>query len=168
MTKVRISLLPHSPLPHLNAWPRPSLTRSGRATQIRSLPLWPTSRYRLETGATSNSRPLQTTREISNMIHVIATIELVEGERDAFLKEFRAVVPKVRAEAGCLEYGPTVDTVSGIAAQAAPRPNVVTVVEKWNDLASLQAHLVAPHMQEYRPRVKHLVRSTTLQVLEPA
>jgi quinol monooxygenase YgiN len=102
------------------------------------------------------------------MIHVIATIELAEGQREAFLREFRALVPKVHAEAGCLEYGPTVDVISGIGAQIAQRPDVVTVVEKWRDLASLQAHLVAPHMQEYRPRVKHLVRSTTLQVLEPA
>jgi quinol monooxygenase YgiN len=102
------------------------------------------------------------------MIHVIATIELAQGQRDAFLKEFRALVPKVRAEAGCLEYGPAVDVVSGITAQAPARPHVVTVVEKWNDLPSLQAHLVAPHMQEYRPRVKDLVRSTTLRVLEPA
>ena len=102
------------------------------------------------------------------MIHVIATIELTDGGREAFLKEFRALVPKVRTETGCLEYGPTVDAVSGIAAQGTPRPNVVTVVEKWSDLASLKAHLVAPHMQEYRPRVKHLVRSTALQILEPA
>jgi quinol monooxygenase YgiN len=101
------------------------------------------------------------------MIHVIATIELANGQRDAFLKEFRALVPKVRAEAGCLEYGPAVDVVSGIAAQGPARPHVVTVVEKWKDLASLQAHLVAPHMQEYRPRVKDLVRTTTLQILEP-
>ena len=102
------------------------------------------------------------------MIHVIATIELGEGQRAAFLNEFRALVPKVRAEAGCLEYGPTVDVASGIAAQGAPRGNVVTVVEKWSDLAALKAHLVAPHMEEYRPRVKPLVRSTTLQILEPA
>jgi quinol monooxygenase YgiN len=102
------------------------------------------------------------------MIHVIATIELVEGARDAFLNEFRALVPKVRAEAGCLEYGPTVDVASGLAAQQTPRANVVTVVEKWSDLAALKAHLVAPHMEAYRPRVKPLVRSTTLQVLEPA
>lgn len=102
------------------------------------------------------------------MLHVIATIELVEGKRDAFLKEFREIVPSVRAEAGCLEYGPTVDVASGIAAQGAPRPNVVTVVEKWSDLAALKAHLVAPHMEAYRPKVKHLVRSTTLQVVEPA
>jgi quinol monooxygenase YgiN len=102
------------------------------------------------------------------MIHVIATIELVEGQRDAFLKEFRALVPQVRAENGCLEYGPAVDVASGISALGPPRANVVTVIEKWNDLAALKAHLVAPHMEAYRPRVKHLVRSTTLQVLEPA
>jgi len=101
------------------------------------------------------------------MIHVIATIELVEGQREAFLKEFRALVPKVRAEKGCLEYGPAVDVASGIAAQSPPRGDVVTVVEKWSDLAALKAHLVAPHMEDYRPRVKNLVRSTTLQVLEP-
>ena len=102
------------------------------------------------------------------MIHVIATIELVEGGRDAFLNAFRALVPQVRAEAGCLEYGPTIDAASGIAAQGNPRQTVVTVVEKWSDLAALKAHLVAPHMEAYRPKVKHLVRSTTLQILEPA
>ncbi len=101
------------------------------------------------------------------MIHVIATIELVEGQRAAFLKEFQALVPAVRAEAGCLEYGPTIDVASGMAAQGSPRENVVTVVEKWSDLAALRAHSVAPHMEAYRPRVKHLVRSTKLQVLEP-
>jgi len=102
------------------------------------------------------------------MIHVIATIELVGGQRDSFLNIFRALVPKVRGEAGCLEYGPTVDVATGIAAQGPLRANVVTVVEKWTDLAALKAHLVAPHMEDYRPKVKHLVRSVTLQVLEPA
>ena len=102
------------------------------------------------------------------MIHVIATIDLVEGTREPFLEEFRKIVPLVRAEAGCLEYGPTIDLPSGLAAQGAVRENVVTVVEKWADLASLKAHIVAPHMQEYRPRVRDFVKSTELQVLAPA
>jgi quinol monooxygenase YgiN len=102
------------------------------------------------------------------MIHVIATIELHPGARDAFLGEFRKIVPAVRAEAGCLEYGPTVDATTDIAAQPPRRENVVTVVEKWADLPALKAHLVAPHMLEYRPRVKDLVRGVTLQILEPA
>lgn len=102
------------------------------------------------------------------MIHVIATIELAAGQRSAFLAEFHKLVPLVHAEAGCVEYGSTIDVASGIGAQIALRDNVVTVVEKWADLPALKAHLTAPHMQDYRARVKDLVKSTTLQILEPA
>jgi quinol monooxygenase YgiN len=102
------------------------------------------------------------------MIHVIATIELIEGKRQAFLAEFRQVVPLVRAEAGCLEYGPTIDVATDIAAQVPPRDNVVTVVEKWQSLQALQAHLAAPHMAAYRGRVKDFVSSVKLYVLQPA
>jgi quinol monooxygenase YgiN len=102
------------------------------------------------------------------MIHVIATIELAPNKREAFLAEFRKLVPLVRAEAGCIEYGPTTDAVTDIAAQVPPRENVVTVVEKWESLAALKAHLAAPHMAEYRGRVKDLVAGVKLHVLQPA
>jgi quinol monooxygenase YgiN len=102
------------------------------------------------------------------MIHVLATVELASGQRETFLTEFRRVMPLVRAEDGCLEYGATVDLPTGIAAQGPVRPDVVVIVERWRDLAALQAHLVAPHMTEYRVRVKPLVVRTQLQVLEPA
>ncbi|HXG13067.1 MAG TPA: putative quinol monooxygenase [Gemmataceae bacterium] len=101
------------------------------------------------------------------MIHVIATIELAEGKREAFLEEFRKIVPLVRAEAGCLEYGAAVDLPTGLAVQAPPRENVVVVVEKWESVEALKAHLQAPHMQAYRPRVKDFVVSTRLQILQP-
>jgi len=101
------------------------------------------------------------------MIHVIATVELHEGKRDAFLAEFRKLVPLVRTEDGCLEYGPAVDIVTGVAAQGAVRDHVVTVVEKWENLESLKKHLQAPHMIAYRPKVKDFVRATKLQVLAP-
>ncbi len=101
------------------------------------------------------------------MIHVIATIELNPGTRDAFLAEFRKLVPQVRAEAGCLEYGPAVDVASGAAAQPRVRENVVVVVEKWTDLAALDAHSKAPHMDAYRPKVKAFVKTVTLHVLTP-
>lgn len=102
------------------------------------------------------------------MIHVIATIELQPGRLDDFLAEFRKLVPLVLAEEGCLEYGPTVDVATGLAAQQPVRADAVTVVEKWESLGHLKAHLVAPHMEEYRPKVKSMVVSTTLLVLEPA
>lgn len=102
------------------------------------------------------------------MIHVIATIELNPGTRDAFLAEFHKLVPQVHAEAGCIEYGPAIDVASGAAAQPPVRENVVIVVEKWADLAALQAHSKAPHMDAYRPRVKDFVKTVTLHVLQPA
>jgi quinol monooxygenase YgiN len=102
------------------------------------------------------------------MIHVIATIELWGGKREAFLAEFRRVVPLVRAEPGCLDYGSAVDIPTDIEVQVPPRENVVTVVERWESLDALRAHLAAPHMQEYRGRVKDLVAGIQLQVLQPA
>src|SRR5262245_51949766 len=102
------------------------------------------------------------------MIHVIATIEVQPGRREEFLAEFRRIVPSVRAEEGCLEYGPTVDALTSIASQPPMRENVVVVVEKWDSLAALQQHMVAPHMQDYRVRVKNLVVKVELRILEPA
>lgn len=102
------------------------------------------------------------------MIHVIATIEITPGRRADFLAEFHKVVPLVQQEEGCLEYGPTIDVPTDIAAQPAPRADVVTVVEKWESLAALEAHLQAPHMNEYRGRVKDLVKGSVIHVLEPA
>ncbi|MCA9267396.1 MAG: antibiotic biosynthesis monooxygenase, partial [Planctomycetales bacterium] len=80
------------------------------------------------------------------MIHVIAAITVQPGRRDDFLAEFHKIVADVRAEEGCLDYGPTVDFPTNIPAQPAERPDVVTVVEKWESLDHLEAHLIAPHM----------------------
>jgi quinol monooxygenase YgiN len=101
------------------------------------------------------------------MIFVIATIEVRPGTREAFLAEFRKNVPNVLAERGCLEYGPTVDVKTDIKAQMPLRENVVTIVERWESLPALQAHIAAPHMATYRERVKDYVAGVTLQVLEP-
>lgn len=102
------------------------------------------------------------------MIHVIATVELHPGKRDAFLAEFARVVPDVHAEAGCLEYGAAIDVASGLGPQLPLRPDVVTIVEKWETLEALKAHAVAPHMGAYRSRVKDFIVKMTLQVLQPA
>ena len=102
------------------------------------------------------------------MIHVIATIQLNAGCRDEFIEHFRALVPAVLAEDGCLDYGPTVDVATTIGAQGPMRDDVVTVVERWESTEALADHLIAPHMNEYRTKVKDLVAGMTLQVLEPA
>jgi quinol monooxygenase YgiN len=103
-----------------------------------------------------------------SMIFVIATVEVAEGKRSAFLEEFHKVVPHVHTEAGCIEYGPTIDITSGIEVQEPLRDNVVTIMEKWENHDSLMAHLTAPHMKTYRANVKNLVVGMKINVLQPA
>lgn len=101
------------------------------------------------------------------MIHVIATVELNPGTRDKFLTEFRKLIPDVKAEVGCIEYGPAVDAETDIPIQFKIGPDKVTIIEKWEDAAALKAHGVAPHMQAYRARVKGFVRGMELRILAP-
>jgi quinol monooxygenase YgiN len=102
------------------------------------------------------------------MIHVIATIEVQPGTREEFLTHMTWVTPLVQEEEGCIEYNAAIDTPTTIPVQVPSRPEVVIVIEKWVDVAALQAHLHAPHMAEYRTRVKDYVVKVSLQVLEPA
>jgi quinol monooxygenase YgiN len=102
------------------------------------------------------------------MIHVIATIKLKNGTRAAFLEHLMANVPAVLAEQGCHGYTPAIDVDSGLAAQGPLRDDTVVIVEAWSDLACLNAHLVAPHMTTYREKVKDMVDSVGLQVLQSA
>ena len=104
----------------------------------------------------------------TSMIHVIATIDLNPGARDAFLNEFRKLVPDVHAEEGCIAYGPAIDALTEIPTQAKVGPDKVVIVEKWESLAHLKAHSGAPHMQAYRARVKAYVKGMELRVLTPA
>ncbi len=102
------------------------------------------------------------------MICVIAAIEVAEGRREEFLNIFRKLVPTVRAEAGCLEYGPLVDFFSGIPGQQPVRPNTVVVVEKWQSPAALEAHLATEHMQKFFAATEGLRTGLALEILQPA
>jgi quinol monooxygenase YgiN len=102
------------------------------------------------------------------VIHVIATIRLAPGTRAAYLEEYRKLTPLVRAEAGCVEYGAAVDEPTGIAVQELAGEDAVIVVEKWEGVDALRAHLAAPHMADYRAKVKDYVKGVTLRVLRPA
>lgn len=100
------------------------------------------------------------------MIHVVATITCKPGQMENFLAEFRKIIPLVHREKGCVDYVPTVDAASNSAMQSPCRPDTITIVERWATLPDLEAHLVAPHMVEYRPKVKPFIESITLQVLQ--
>ena len=99
------------------------------------------------------------------MISVIATISLKPGTRADFLKVFNANVPAVLAENGCAEYFPAIDVDAKLDAQSKDE-NAVVVIEKWESLDALHAHLQAPHMVEFREKAGEMIQGISLKVLE--
>ena len=101
------------------------------------------------------------------MIHVIAVITAKPGKREDILQHFRANVPAVRAEKGCIEYGAAVDTDGMGSFQTKFGPDTFVVIEKWESLAALQAHAAAPHMLAYGAKTKDMTAARMIHVLEP-
>ena len=101
------------------------------------------------------------------MINVIASIHIKEGRLSEFIEIFKSNIPNVLEEKGCIEYVPTVDVPTGLPPQELNN-NVVTIIEKWDSLEDLKAHLLAPHMLAYKENVKDLVDKLSLKVLGEA
>ena len=102
------------------------------------------------------------------MIHVVAIITAKPGQRETILEHFRANVPAVHAEDGCIEYGPAIDTEGVGALQTPFGPDSFVVLEKWESLDHLKAHGASAHMKAYAAKTKELIASRVIHVLSPA
>ena len=102
------------------------------------------------------------------MIHVIAIITAKPGQRENILQAFRANIPAVRAEDGCIDYGPATDAEGLGSWQTRFGDDTFVVIEKWRDKDALKAHSTAPHMAAYAAKVKELIASRVIHVLSPA
>jgi quinol monooxygenase YgiN len=102
------------------------------------------------------------------VIHVIAVITAKPGQRDSILAAFRANVPNVLAEQGCVEYGAAVDAENALPVQTRYGPDTFVVVEKWESMDALKAHAAAPHMAAYAAKTKELIASRVIHILDPA
>jgi quinol monooxygenase YgiN len=72
-------------------------------------------------------------------VSLLVLIETQPGKSAEQLKAFEQLAPKVRAEAGCLEY--QLHRVSG-------REEQFVLTETWESEAALGAHDIAAHMVE--------------------
>lgn len=100
-------------------------------------------------------------------VHVIAVITTKPGKREEVLNLFRANVPAVLAEDGCIEYGATVDCAdAGFAAKYGD--DTFVVIEKWASLDALAAHAASPHMKEYGAKTKDLLADRVIHVMSDA
>ncbi len=99
------------------------------------------------------------------MINVIASIYVKDGQLDKFIEIFKSNIPAVLGEKGCIEYIPTVDMPTELPPQELNK-NVVTVIEKWESIEDLMAHLSSEHMLEYKEKTNDLVDSLAIKVLK--
>ena len=102
------------------------------------------------------------------MIHVIAVITTKPGNRETVLQAFRANVPAVRAEKGCIEYGAAADAENALAFQTRYGPDTFVVIEKWESMDALKAHAAAPHMAAYAAKTRDMIASRAIHILSPA
>src|SRR5260370_40299275 len=102
------------------------------------------------------------------MIHILAISPAQSGMREAILKEFRATMPAVHAEKGCIEYAPAVDAEGIGSFQTKFGPDTFVVIEKWESPEALRAHATSPHMATYAAKTRELIASRVIHVLQPA
>ena len=96
------------------------------------------------------------------MIHVLATVTAKPGMRDRILEAFRANMPAVHAEEGCIEYGPAIDLDDAGPIQTKLGPDTFVVIEKWSSLDTLKAHAASPHMAAYGARTRDMIASRVI------
>ncbi len=99
---------------------------------------------------------------------MLAIVTAHPGQRQALLAEFRANMPNVQAEPGCIEYRPAIDAEGFGDLAASLGPDTFVVIEKWESAEALRAHAAAPHMAAYAARSKALIARRVIHVLADA
>lgn len=100
-------------------------------------------------------------------VNVVAMIETKPGMRSTVLEHFKANVPAVHAEKGCLEYNAVIDTEGVGNFQAKLGENTFAVIEKWESLDDLMAHAGSDHMKAYSKKVKDMIANRAVHILSP-
>jgi quinol monooxygenase YgiN len=99
------------------------------------------------------------------MIHVVAVLTAKPGQRDALLTAVQGNLAAVRAEEGCIAYGPAVDADVSYAKFG---EDSVIVLEQWASPEALAAHAKAPHMAAFGASVRDIMAARpTVHVLQP-
>ena len=78
-----------------------------------------------------------------------------------------AVVPTVRAEDGCRLYTLLKDASTDWDKPMRFGERTMWMLEKWDSIDALKAHLETPHMKAFGPTVRPMRTASTFHVLEP-
>jgi quinol monooxygenase YgiN len=100
------------------------------------------------------------------MIYVVVMVRVKEGKARQFIDLFKSIMPTVHKEKGCIEYKPAIDAPG--APPDATDSNTVVILERWESMEHLQAHMSTPHMAEFFEKQKDLVEDSKIKLLVEA
>ncbi|GAB7128180.1 putative quinol monooxygenase [Silvimonas sp. JCM 19000] len=101
------------------------------------------------------------------MITVFAEIKAHPGQRAAVLQAFERLLPSVLAEPGCGGYKPLID-IDGQVPWQALEPDTIFMLEQWQDMAALEAHMQMPHMAAHKAATQDLIAEVKIRILDAA
>lgn len=102
------------------------------------------------------------------MIYVVVSTRMKPGKLQEFVDQFKTLAETVRKEKGCVQYVAAVDLETGLPPQTLDK-DVVTILEKWESMEALQAHLATPHMADFFAREKTYAEQTvSMKILKEA
>ena len=102
------------------------------------------------------------------MVKLIVTVKTHPGRVADYAAAFRALAPRVRLEAGCIEYDIYHDS-NDSRFDNEVRPDTVVLCEKWASIEALQRHTRgSAALAEFRKQVKDIKLASSYVLLTPA
>ena len=89
-----------------------------------------------------------------------------DADKAEYIRKTMAVVDTVRAEKGCCEYRLLGDAATDWEKPQRFGDRTLWMLEKWESIDALKAHLNAPHMKAFGPTVRPMRSGSTFHVLE--
>jgi quinol monooxygenase YgiN len=86
------------------------------------------------------------------MILITGTVEIAESNREAFIAAVTRHVTLSRQEPGCISHGFFEDVMA---------PGRFTFVERWQDMAAVQAHFAMDYSREVVGVLRSLATTST-------
>lgn len=106
-------------------------------------------------------------REAWKDVWVICRFDLKSAENSpAYKAAVKEILEKVRSEPGCLMYSLMGDADTTWDAPQRCGDGVLWMIEHWDCINSLKAHLATPHMKAFGPVASPLRSGNTFHVLE--
>lgn len=100
-------------------------------------------------------------------IYVLCRFDLkADADISAYTSKTLGVIPAVRAENGCQMYALLKDADTSWDKPMKFGERTFWMIEKWDSIEALKAHLETPHMKAFGPTVAPMRTSGTFHVLE--